>query len=151
MRTGKLTALQADRANKRGYLNDGGGLYLRVAERGSKSWMFRFSRDGKHRWMGLGPFPDVTLAEARGKATEARRALLEGKDPIQERRASKAAAAKALTFRECAEAFISAQAPGWRNGRSQAQWESSLAAFVFPIFGNMAVDAIDTGLVMRAL
>ena len=49
-------------------LHDGGGLYLRITPTRAKSWVFRFQIAGKRRDMGLGPYPDVTLAEAREKA-----------------------------------------------------------------------------------
>ena len=44
---------------------DGGGLYLQVDEGGSRSWLLRTLVHGKRRWMGLGGYPSVTLAEAR--------------------------------------------------------------------------------------
>jgi hypothetical protein len=65
-------------------LHDGGGLYLRIAARGVKSWVFRFQIDGKRRDMGLGPYPDVS-AEARIKAAAHRRQRREGIDPIEAR------------------------------------------------------------------
>ena len=71
-RTGKLSAVEVAKARELGVLHDGGGLYLRVSPTGSKSWVFRFQIDGS-RDMGLGPYPDISLAEARGKATEHRK------------------------------------------------------------------------------
>ena len=51
---GKLTALAVDKAKRRGYYGDGGGLFLQVSASGSKSWVFRFKEAGKLREMGLG-------------------------------------------------------------------------------------------------
>ena len=86
-RTGKLSAVEVTKAKGPAVLHDGGGLYLRVAAPrevrgievpGAKSWVFRFQLDGKRRDMGLGPFPDISLAEARTKATEHRKLRHEG-------------------------------------------------------------------------
>ena len=82
MRLEKLTERAIRQKTKRGYYNDGGGLYLRVAVGGSKSWVFRFKADGRLREMGLGPVATLGLKEAREKAREARQLRLEGIDPI---------------------------------------------------------------------
>src|SRR5262249_33111561 len=75
--------------------------------------------------------------------------------PIDKRRAKKAntrlAIARAMTFRQCAEAFIRAKAPEWRNAVHARQWPQSLEAYVYPVFGDLPVDAVDTTLVMQAL
>src|SRR5215471_11021758 len=109
---GKLTSLTVSRTKKRGYLSDGGGLYLQVSPSGAKSWVFRFRDAGRLREMGLGPAHTVTLAKARAKANECRTLRLEGLDPIAEREAgklkAKLQAARAMTFRQCAEAYINA-------------------------------------------
>ena len=71
---------------------DGHGLYLIVKNPRNASWKFRYQRDGRERWLGLGPFHTVSLAEARVKARNARLALLEDIDPLEQKRAKKAAA-----------------------------------------------------------
>jgi integrase len=147
---GKLTALQvtrAARAREAGFKNDGGGLYLKDGS----SWVFRYARGGRRHDLGLGPALDVTLAEAREKAREARRLLLEGKDPLAEKRASRAAVARAMTFREAAEAHIAAHAPGWRSDKHLRQWEQSLSNYAYPVIGDMSVDAIGVVDVLRVL
>ena len=94
-------AVQAKKA--KGLYADGGGLYLQVSGSGGRSWVFRFKRAGRARDMGLGSLADVGLAEARRKATEARRQHSNGKDPIAERDALRAqeriAKARSITFR----------------------------------------------------
>ena len=60
---------------------DGGGLYLCVGSQSARSWIFRFARDGRTRYMGLGSLAVMSLAEARQKAGEARRLLSAGEDP----------------------------------------------------------------------
>jgi hypothetical protein len=82
---GKLTALKVGKAKEPGMYGDGGGLYLRVTEDGTKNWVFRFMLNGRPRWMGFGPLSLYGLPEARGKALDARRLRHEGLDPIDAR------------------------------------------------------------------
>jgi integrase len=121
---GKLKAKQVEQLTERGLYGDGGGLYLQVAKGGSKSWLFRFKSDGRSRWHGLGTARDVSLAEARIKATDARCVRLNGGDPIEAKRASRAVArieaARAITFGAAARRFIKANAPGWKNAKHTA-------------------------------
>ncbi|MGH7031548.1 MAG: tyrosine-type recombinase/integrase [Steroidobacteraceae bacterium] len=134
---------------------DGGGLYLRVDPGGAKSWVFRYAIAGRQRDLGLGSAADYTLAEARERALEARKLVGDGQDPVEvraeRRRASAIAAASGMTFRECAEAYIAAHRAGWRNPKHAAQWPATLATYVYPVFGKLPVQAVDTGLVMKAL
>src|SRR5437868_282696 len=88
----KLTTVRVQQAKRRGLYGDGGGLFLQVSSRGTKSWVFRFKEGGKLRVMGLGPVHTVSLAKAREKARECRVLRLEGKDPIQERKVGRATA-----------------------------------------------------------
>ena len=154
-RTGKLSAVEVAKAKGPVVLHDGGGLYLRVAPTGTKSWVFRFQIDGKRRDMGLGPFPDVSLAEARTKAAEHRRQRHEGIDPLEvraaERHLKRLSAAKGRSFREVAEEFIARNEAGWRNPKHRQQWRNTLATYVYPTLGDLPVAAIDTGLVVEAL
>jgi len=86
----RLSTLKVSRAKDRGLIADGGGLYLRIGETGTKSWIFRFGDGGKLRDMGLGPVHTITLAEARELATEQRKLRLQGIDPIAQRNAQRA-------------------------------------------------------------
>src|SRR3954454_14418221 len=81
-RTGKLSAVEVAKAKGPAVLHDGGGLYLRVGPTGTKSWVFRFQIEGKRRDMGLGPYPEVTLARARENAAAHRAQSRDGADPI---------------------------------------------------------------------
>ena len=152
---GKLTALAITQAKHRGYNGDGGGLLLQVSAGGAKSWVFRFKEGGKLREMGLGPTHTVSLAEARQKALECRKARLDGRDPIEARKAGRMAAkldaAKAMTFKDCAERYITAHRAGWKNDKHAAQWPATLVTYVYPSFGSLPVQAIDVGLVMKVL
>jgi integrase len=158
MRTGKLTALrvgQIVRAAKPGYTGDGGGLYLQISKYGTPSWCFRYRVGARLREAGLGSFDTWGLAEARDRAREFRQQRALGKDPIEERKAQRTAAkieaAKALTFRACADAYIDAHAAGWRDPKSRKQWQSSLRAYAYPAFGEFPVQSVDVALVMKAL
>jgi integrase len=152
---GKLTSLSVRQARRRGLYGDGGGLFLQVSESGAKSWVFRFKNADRLRVMGLGPAHTITLVEARDRARECRKLRLDGIDPIEARRAertkAKLDAAKAVTFAECADAYITAHKAGWRNPKHAAQWPATLAAYVNPTFGELPVQAIDTALVMKVL
>ena len=83
---GKLTAIKIEKAKRPGMYGDGGGLYLRVTDDGEKNWVFRFMLSGRPRWMGMGPFHTVNLAEARKRAGEHRLRRYDGIDPIEARR-----------------------------------------------------------------
>ena len=99
--TGKLSAIEVTKAKGPAVLHDGGGLYLRVSQTGSKSWVYRFQIDGKRRDMGLGPFPDISLAEARGKATAHRKQRHDGHRSA--RRQGRSAAGAAAFCRQGAD------------------------------------------------
>jgi integrase len=152
----RLTAAEVRKLSKlAGMHADGGGLYLRVTPAGVPSWVFRYSTGERERYHGLGPLHTVSLAEARQKALECRKLRLDGLDPLEERRRDrlekKLATLQAMTFQACAEAYIAAHQDGWRNAKHAAQWPATLAAYVFPVFGDLPVAAVDTALVMRVL
>jgi len=152
---GRLTALTVSRALRTpGMYADGGGLYLRVSG-GSASWVYRYMLNRRAREMGLGPLALFGLREARAKALEARRLRYEGVDPIEARRTmrvrAKLEAAKAITFKECAEAYVQAHRAAWRNDKHAMQWEATLATYAEPIIGALPVATIDTTLVMKVL
>jgi integrase len=132
---------------------DGGGLYLQVTERGA-SWIYRYMLNKRAREMGLGPLALFGLSEARAKALDARRLRHEGIDPIETRKAQRMRArldaAKAITFKECAEAYIKAHRAGWRNRKHARQWEVTLATYAEPLMG-LPVQAVDTTLVLKVL
>lgn len=151
----KLSALTVQRAKEPGYYGDGGGLWLQISKLGGKSWVFRFTRHGKTREMGLGPVHTVSLAEARDKALEHRKAVANGHDPIDERKAGRDQArldtARRKTFAECAAAYIEANRAGWQNEKHAAQWQSTLSNYAYPTLGSLPVSSIDTDRVLAVL
>lgn len=96
----QLTAARVAKMKKPGMYADGGGLYLNIAEGGSKSWIWRGVVRGRRRELGLGPVRDYSLAEAREKAREFRKAARDGRDPKAER---DAALRRRLTLQEAAD------------------------------------------------
>lgn len=108
----RLSALRFAKLYVPGRYCDGGGLYLQVSKETTRSWIFRYQLEGRVRDMGLGSALVIGLADAREFATECRRLLARGLDPIEERlrrRQEKAIeAASALTFEECARDLIAA-------------------------------------------
>lgn len=151
----KLTGRKIDSLRKPGWYGDGGGLWLQVGPTGGKSWLFRYTRSGRARAMGLGPLDLVSLAEAREKARDARRLIGEGRDPLDVKRDATAAArardATTITFRSAAESYITAHAAGWRNAKHAEQWRATLEAYAYPVIGDLAVDAIGVAEVMTIL
>ena len=101
--------------------------------------------------MGLGPAHTVSLAKARDDARAARVMMQDGLDPLSERRKQMSRNLESLTFRDCADAFIEAHRDSWRNPKHKAQWQSTLETYVFPRFGNLPIEEVDTACVMRAL
>jgi integrase len=122
------------------------GLTLLVWPTGARSWVVRYQLVGKRRDMGLGPYPEVSLARAREKALEARRLVKEGLDPLAER-----GRAKRLTFKAAAEQLLESKRPGWRNAKHAWQWEATLKTLAFPTLGALDVKQVGTGDVLAVL
>src|ERR1700730_10565435 len=150
-----LTSKKVERKKTPGRYFDAHGLYLQVRNADNKSWLLRYERDGKERWHGLGPVHAFNLKEARLRARKVRQLLADGVDPIDNRRAERAAraleAAKAMTFKQCAEAYIAANEGAWKNAKHAAQWASTLKTYVYPHIGHLAVADVDTGLVLKCI
>ena len=129
---------------------------LRAGERHRhQGWLFRYMLNGRAHGMGLGSLELVTLAEARDKALLCRKLLLDGIDPLEERRTKRThallTAAGRVTFRDCAERYIEAHALGWRNGKHRQQWRNTLKTYAYPVIGDLPVAEIDTTLVLRII
>jgi integrase len=157
-RVGRLTTLEVSRLARKasaGLFADGGNLYLQVSQSGVASWIFRYLAGGRERAAGLGPLHTVSLKEARDKALEYRKLRLEGIDPIEHRKAGrvKAAleAARAMSFRQCAERYFNAHRDEWTSAKHAGQWSASLEQHAFPLIGDLPVASIDTDLVVKVL
>ncbi|MDP2786212.1 MAG: tyrosine-type recombinase/integrase [Sulfurimicrobium sp.] len=134
---------------------DGGGLTLQITATGAKSWLLRYMVAGKPFGMGLGPTHTVSLAEARQKALDARKLLIDGINPLAAKKQNQIAAAlavaKMMSFDQCAEAYILAHKAGWKNAKHGDQWTNTLNTYASPVFGHLPVAEIDTGLVVKCL
>ncbi|MGB7280525.1 MAG: integrase arm-type DNA-binding domain-containing protein [Pseudolabrys sp.] len=152
---GRLSSLTVKHARKPGMLADGDGLYLQVTRANARSWIFRYYRNGKSREMGLGSLKAVSLAGARLKAAACRGLLADGTDPIAARDAKRTQQAledaRAITFDQCAEAFITAHGAAWKNQKHFAQWKATLRTYVSPVFGSLPVQVVDVALIMKVL
>jgi hypothetical protein len=104
-----------------GFHPDGRGLYLSVSTSGSRSWIFRYMLRSRSRDMGLGSFPDISLADARSAAAGARILCRQGIDPIEQRDNQRAAQrvekARSISFSECATLYFDANKAAWRNAQ----------------------------------
>src|SRR5262245_33608763 len=131
---GKLTANEVKAAlGTPGTYQDGDGLILKVDKRGGAAWRVRVQHKGKRRDIGLGSAKIGSLAQARGKAAEARAAIrMEGRDIVAERREAKAAA---VTFREAALTMHESHQHQWANEKHGDQWLSTLEKYAFPALG----------------
>lgn len=141
-----LTNLSAKAASEPGKYLDGAGLYL-IVDRHGKRWVLFYRWRNKRREMGLGPYPTVSLANAREKAEEARQAVAAGVDPIAARKAPVAAPETFATF---AEGLIDDLRGGWSGAKTEAGWRRSLLVHAAAL-GSKPLDAITTADVLEAV
>ena len=140
-----------------GYHTCAKGLYLQVSKQGTKSWLFRYTSPltKKRREMGLGSLDFVSLAEARQLAVDNKRLVIDGKDPIEERKQShlqkQLEQARNLTFREVAEACIKSKSHEWKNAKHAQQWKNTLVTYAFPVIGHLPISEITTDLILKIL
>ncbi len=153
----ELSALEVSRLKAPGLHAVGGvaGLHLQVTESGARTWVLRFAIAGKRRDMGLGGFPDVTLAIAREKARDARAKLDDGIDPILQRQEAKSAlrasAAAAKTFAQCVTGYVDAKSAEWKNAKHRQQWSNTLKEYAEPIIGQLLVRDVTLAHVLKIL
>lgn len=146
--TNRLNARAVATATKPGYLPDGAGLYLQITPSGAKSWIFRYSRGGRERQMGLGSLALVSLQQARVAAFEQRQLLAAGKDPLTVKRSTRPTSS-ARTWGEAVDAYIEAQRAGWKTPAQAEQWEQSLRDWGPD--RSMPVGDVDTDAVVACL
>lgn len=147
----KLSALGVKKEKTPGYHADGRGLYLQVSASGSKSWILRYTLNKKSREMGLGSYPDVTLAQARTDATAHRLLLKDGIDPLTVRRSKQMSMQQQRTFVECAQEYYETHKDGWKNAKHASQWTNTLATYAYPIFGDKGISDINKADILAAL
>jgi integrase len=146
MAKGRLSPASVEKIDKAGMYPDGNGLLLQVAGPQARSWIYRYTLNGKARWYGLGSAREVTLAQARDLRDDARALIRRGVDPVKARKDERVQARvderKSATFRERAEQYIEAHKEGWRNEKHRDQWGSTLAAYAYPSIGDLPAGSI---------
>lgn len=158
---GKLTSKTVEslaKAAAPGKTNDSNGLYFQVSKGGATSWIFRYKLDGRSREMGLGPFPTVTLSEARQHAADQRKILASGNDPLAtrdatreaKREAERRAAARRIAFEDLARDYQQAHGSNWSE-KWRKGWLRKLEVYAFPAMGKLSADKIQTEHVLDAL
>ncbi len=158
----ELSALEVKRLKHPGHGNNatfavGGidGLLLQITPSGARSWLLRCTIGSKRRHLGLGGFPDVTLAEARERAREARQLIRDGIDPVEHRKANRAALEAAqkrgMTFSQAMEKFLVGKLEEFENKKHKKQWRATLDNYAVPAVGNMLVADIQVSDVQRIL
>lgn len=158
----ELTALEVKRlihpgGNRNRLFAVGGvpGLHLQITPGGGRSWVLRAKVGNLRRDIGLGGYPGVSLAQARDKAREARTKIECGVDPVEERKAVRAALVasqrRGLTFDKATERCLAARLEAFKNPKHRQQWENTLASYASPELGKMLVQDITTQDVLRVL
>lgn len=131
------------------------GLILQISPAGAKSWLLRTMVGTKRRAIGLGPYPQVGLAEARQRAAEAKAMIADGVDPIEERKAARSALRasqrRGLTFAKAVDRFLGAKLDEFRNAKHKQQWRNTLTTYAVPEIGEMLVSEIVVQDVLRVV
>lgn len=152
----ELTALAVSKLKEEGRHAVGGaeGLHLRISA-GARAWVLRIQVGDKRRDLGLGSYPDVSLAQARDTAREYRKHVKMGIDPLAHKRQVKstlrAQQASEKTFKECVDAYITAKSGEWKNPKHRQQWSNTLATYVEPHIGHLLVSEVDLPHVLKCL
>lgn len=153
----ELSATEVRRLTEPGRYPVGGvaGLQLLVSPAGARSWVLRILIGNKRRDIGLGGFPDVTLAGARESAREVRKQVGAGVDPLAERKALKdairAEQAKAITFKDAAYRCHAARKDEFSNAKHRQDWIKSLERHAFKVIGDLPVDAVELPHILKVL
>lgn len=131
------------------------GLHLQITPRGARSWILRATVGAKRRDIGLGGYPDVTLAQARERAREAKEQIWRGVDPVEDRKAVRAALIaqqrRGLTFADALNRYADAKLTGLASDRDRVRWTSSIERYALPYIGDQMVSDLTVQDVLRVL
>lgn len=131
------------------------GLLLQITPKAGRTWLLRATVGGKRREIGLGGFPEVTLAQARDRARAAKEQIRQGIDPVEERKAARsalvAAQRRGMTFAKAVEAYLAAKLDGFKNKKHRDQWRNTLQTYAIPRLGAMLVQDITVQDVLAVL
>lgn len=134
----RLSALEVKRLAKPGLHPDGGNLYLCVSPKGAKSWRIIYSKNGKRVELGIGALDTVPLADARIKATEARKLLHDGID-LKHHWSKQRGAGPDRSFGAVAIEHIEAHEPAWKNAKHRQQWRNTLTTYASTIWNAPSI------------
>ncbi len=159
----KLSARQVETITTPGIYSDGGGLYLRIRGSG-KAWVFIGSQDGKRFELGLGSAIDVSLAKAREMMMKIRLQMIDGIDPMTERKKAKVERARlkavekaakqgkpaVLTFGAFTKQFVASIEDGFKNPKHRQQWRNTLDTYAKPLY-DLPIEAVMTADVLAVI
>lgn len=131
------------------------GLLLQVRDSGSRSWLLRAMVAGRRREIGLGPYPEVGLADARAEAARMRCQIRAGRDPVAERKDARAAlkssALREKTFKEVLDEYANEKLIEIREAKYRKQWQATVINYALPFLGDTPVQDIGLDDVLRVL
>ena len=127
------------------------GLHLWVKDNNKRYWIYRYTMGGKQKNIGLGSYPNVTLADARIKAIEAKRMVANGIDPKPQKKSKIEPEKREITFAEFSKQFIEAKSSEWTNTKHRLQWEFTITEYANPVIGNLKLDEITTDHILQIL
>lgn len=130
------------------------GLVIQVTPKHSKSWLLRTTIAGKRQFIGLGPYPEVSLKDARDRAAEDKLKIRSGSNPALERKNAKASLIleqlRGTVFKQVVQEYLTTKLQG-KTKKVQRQWQATLERYAFPVVENVLVDDIDVHHVLRIL
>lgn len=130
------------------------GLSLQITPINGKSWLLRTTVGVQRREFGLGPYPEVSLSQARDKAREIKERIRQGIDPAAEREAARKAliaSQRRMTFADAVDGALEARLDSFKNAKHRDQWRSTLTTYAIPVLGEITVDEIAVQDVLRVL
>lgn len=131
------------------------GLLLQITPTAGRSWILRVRLGALRREIGLGPYPEITLAQARDKAREVKEGIRQGVDPVVERKAARAemiaAQRRGLSFEDAVTQYLDTKLDAFKNAKHRQQWRNTLMQYAVPDLGKMMVEDITVQDVLRVL
>lgn len=152
-----LSAIEVKRITERGHHAVGGvsGLLLQVSKEGARSWILRTMVGSIRRDIGLGSYPEISLAMAREKATEQKELIRQGIDPVEQRKRAKAlliaSQAKEITFDQAADRVHANKVLETKNEKHAAQWINTLRTYASPVIGQLHPSEIEVHHIVKIL
>lgn len=129
---------------------DGQGLWLVKRSQQAGKWVLRLSVSGKRREMGLGPWPEVSIADARAMALQARATLRDGADPVAARRKEQKSA-KRISLRDAVDGCFKARQAELKGDGTAGRWLSPLSVHILPKIGDVLIEEVDQHVLKRTL